>query len=467
MNKKLNKSKTRNTNFNNLLVKKTYNLSFKKYDICGSTNISNKSNYIHSYKNLSIKSKNKNFSRPKGRPNSIFSQNKKNNCKNNYKLINKYKIKNFLSKEKKNIKIFSNIKMLDYNLTNSNIIVTQNLTEREQHYTKIKNNIKDKTPKEKNKTIRKRNIPSGIYINLSNLDNINSKEVNTERTDKRKYIKFNIKFNKNLSNNKSHNGISGIFLNNNNTTYKDKSKNKLSSSRSVSKSKSRSKSNYKKRISYKKLKIRTKSNLTKSLKSTMDEISKWKKINLGQKYIHDQKSKVKKFCKVNEIERKRLSIMNNNNFNKTNYGNVNYKINNDHYASGGVTSRTRNLKTYNIYLNTNNMDIDKSKNNDANSNKENISLNRKKSNNIFNNNNNLKNNNSIKKINNNLIFKKCSFNNGNNIVKDSNKTCRLKQLSKKSMSKNYTEKILIENNLFLLNGFKKFSRGKKNIIKNK
>ena len=118
--------------------------------------------------------------------------------------------------------------------------------------------------------------------------------------------------------------------------------------------------------------------IPKYKKDKINNTIQHKKINLGQKYIHDQKSKVKKFCKVNEIERKRLSIMNNNNFNKTNYGNVNYKINNDHYASGGVTSRTRNLKTYNIYLNTNNMEIDKSKNNDANSNKENISLNRKK-----------------------------------------------------------------------------------------
>ena len=78
---------------------------------------------------------------------------------------------------------------------------------------------------------------------------------------------------------------------------------------------------------------------------------------------------------------KRKSINNQKNYiNNSNYNNENniiININNNDQTSGALTSRTRNLKTYNIFFKTNSIDIDKNKLFDMNINKENFNANKR------------------------------------------------------------------------------------------
>ena len=122
-------------------------------------------------------------------------------------------------------------------------------------------------------------------------------------------------------------------------------------------------------------------------------------------------------------------------------------MNNNEHSSCAVTSRTRNLKTYNILFKTNSIEIDKNKISD-NNNKENHSINRKvNSNNTISNKNNLKNNNNIKN----------SY--GNN--QEYSKIGYMKKIAKKNIAKNYTEKTLHDSYFVINNGGKKYNKKNK------
>ena len=118
-----------------------------------------------------------------------------------------------------------------------------------------------------------------------------------------------------------------------------------------------------------------------------------------------------------------------------------------------MTSRTRNLKTYNIFFKTNSIDIDKNKLNDIN-NKENLNINVKPKNNyIINNSNNIN-----KKI----------YSNIKEIIKiRKNSDNYMKKLSKNNILKNNIEKATNDNNIYIPKGIRKIYSGNKKIIKNK
>ena len=263
------------------------------------------------------------------------------------------------------------------------------------------------------KITRHNKVLSGIYINLSNLGHITKKEINSERNNKIKnsYIRI-------MSQNKYNYSRQGAFLRHN-VFYKAKLS--FASSNSVSKSKSNIKNKNKKnnsKINNKNLKQkRNKSNLFSN--TLIDDLSKWKKINNKPKNIFID----------------------------------NYKKGKKDKISGAMTSRTRNLKTYNIFFKTNSIDIDKNKLNDIN-NKENLNINVKPKNNyIINNSNN--------------INKKISSNIKEIIKIRKNSDNYVKKLSKNNILKNNIEKATNDNNIYIPKGIRKIYSGNKKIIKNK
>ena len=456
----LKKKKTRNRNDYPFLNKKTFNLSSQKYDINGSSIVLNNSNLpnfknINLNKNFFIKSRNKIPSCFKGRPNTIF--NKSNLLINK---IKKRKIEKKIRKENNSNLIVKkrNFSMIGYgNVININLnSLNHNLTERENnsnikeykmHYNinGIISNNKNKSPDENYKKTRHNKVLSGLYINLSNLEHLSKKEINSERN-----INMKKKHNRNMSQNKTNSGIASILLKNNLLNRANKTKLSFISSNSVSKSKSKSKK--KSKISqFQMIKTRTKSFFTNSLKTLLiEDISKWKKIGKKSNNILEYKKskKISKEINSNLIQKKPINNQKNNfNCNSSNYisdNNVISMNNNDH-SSCAMTSRTRNLKTYNILFKTNSIEIDKNKIND-NNNKENQSINRKGNNNniISNKNNNLKNSNNIKN----------SF--GNNY--ENSKISNMKKITKKNIAKNYTEKTLHDSYFVINNGCQKYNK---------
>jgi hypothetical protein len=336
--------------------------------------------------------------------------------------------------------------------------LNHNLTERENNSNikEYKMNInkncnissnKNKSPDDNYKKTRHNKVLSGLYINLSNLDHKSKKEINSERN-----INMKNKHNRNMSQNKTNSGISSIFLKNNLLNRTNKTKLSFISSNSVSKSKSKSKK--KSKIShFQMIKTRTKSFFTNSLKTLLiEDISKWKKIGKKSNNIVESKKnkKISKEINTNYIQKKAINNQKNNfNCNNSNYINDNnvFSMNNNEHSSCAVTSRTRNLKTYNILFKTNSIEIDKNKISD-NNNKENHSINRKvNSNNTISNKNNLKNNNNIKN----------SY--GNN--QEYSKIGYMKKIAKKNIAKNYTEKTLHDSYFVINNGGKKYNKKNK------
>ena len=215
-------------------------------------------------------------------------------------------------------------------------------------------------------------------------------------------------------------------------------------------------------------KIIKKSNNSNSLKTTLiDDISKWKKLEKINKSILE-KNYSKKLSKEININPKKIINNQKNIFNNSYFFNEKInRINNNEHTSGKITSRTRNLKTYNIFIKANSIDIDKTKLNDTN-NKENYSINQKISyNNLTNNiknSGNRKNNSINLNININLKCKKKSFGN----QEYNNKNFCKKKLNRKNMPKYNTEKALFDNYLFFTNKLLKFNNKKiKKNVKNK
>ena len=434
----------------------------QKYDINGSNTVLNNSNLpnfknINLNKNTYVKSRNKIPSCFKGRPNTIF--NKSNLLINK---IKKRKIEKKIRKENNSNLIVKkrNYSMIGYgNVININLnSLNHNLTERENNSNikEYKMNInkncnissnKNKSPDDNYKKTRHNKVLSGLYINLSNLEHKSKKEINSERN-----INMKNKHNRNMSQNKTNSGISSIFLKNNLLNRTNKTKLSFISSNSVSKSKSKSKK--KSKIShFQMIKTRTKSFFTNSLKTLLiEDISKWKKIGKKSNNIVESKKnkKISKEINTNYIQKKAINNQKNNfNCNNSNYINDNnvFSMNNNEHSSCAVTSRTRNLKTYNILFKTNSIEIDKNKISD-NNNKENHSINRKvNSNNTISNKNNLKNNNNIKN----------SF--GNN--QEYSKIGYMKKIAKKNIAKNYTEKTLHDSYFVINNGGKKYNKKNK------
>jgi hypothetical protein len=454
-----NKKKTRNRNDNGLLCKQTFNISTQKYDINGLTNVSNKTflnNYTKNFNNQNkiafIKSRNKIPSCLKGRPNTIFN-------KNNNILFNKIQKKKILKDKndissngktkKRNISMIGYSNIININLNNNNN--NQNLTERETN--KI---IVNKSPDKNKKLTRHNKVLSGIYINLSNLEHLSKKEINSERNNKDKnYIG-------NISQNKSNVGMPNVF-HINKSIYK--SKLSFMSSKSISKSKSKSKSKNKKNTQNYMLKARTKSNFTNSYKiSLIEDISKLKNFGKNTKNIFEI-SNQNKFSKEIYLMHKKIGNSNHKNINNSNYinDNINLIINSNDKSSGALTSRTRNLKTYNIFFKTNSIDIEKTNKINELNNKENYSINPKMNPNNLNNNNN----NNARKTNvnlNNNLYSKIKRNSlGNKVFNQNNymKKFGKKNISK-NISKNNTEKNLFDNNLFFSNGMQKLNINKYN-----
>ena len=208
-------------------------------------------------------------------------------------------------------------------------------------------------------------------------------------------------------------------------------------------------------------KARIKSMISNSLKNTLiEDISKWKKIGKKPNIIAENKN-LKKLSKNMDLKQK-LNNDQKYNFNNSNYINNNMIImnNNNEQTPGAMTSRTRNLKTFNILFKTNSIEMEKNKiNYDINNyNKENYSLNRKENNNIMNNSNcNGKNN--IYFIN----LNKCKRNSFGNHLKNN----YIKKVYQKKISKNNTEKNLLDNNVLFSNGFQKFIKSNNKALKNK
>ena len=452
----LKKKKTRNRNDYAFLNKKTFNLSSQKYDINGSNTFLNNSNLpnfknLNLNKNIFIKSRNKIPSCFKGRPNTIF--NKSNLLINK---IQKRKIDKKIRKENNSNFIVKkrNYSMIGYgNVININLnSLNHNLTERENNSNikeyKINNNINsninnNKSPDENYKKARHNKVLSGLYINLSNLDHLSKKEINSERNANMKN-----KHNRNMSQNKTNSGISSIILKNNLLNRTNKAKLSFLSSHSVSKSKSKRKKNSK--VShFQMIKTRTKSFFTNSLKTLLiEDISKWKKMSKKSNNILEYKKskKISKDLNPNLIQKKVINNQKNNfNCNNSNYTNDNNVIsmNNIEQSSCAMSSRTRNLKTYNILFKTNSIEIDKNKFSDIN--KENHSINRKM------NSNNLLSNKSNNIKNSNINYVKNPF--GNN--HENSKIGYMKKMTKKNITKNFTEKTLHDSYFVINNGLQK------------
>ena len=439
------KNKTRNRENNIYFNKNTFNLSNQKYDIGSSINAINNtyiknSTKTHIFsKNFFIKSRNKIPSCYKGRPNTIINKTKKIMTKKKKNSKEKKELSASLKNKKRN---FS---MIGYNnIININLNQNQNLTDRDN----IKNNKDNNMNKSTNthsKITRHNKVLSGIYINLSNLGHITKKEINSERNKKVKnsYIRI-------MSQNKYSYSKQGVFLRHN-AFYKAKLS--FVSSHSVSKSKSN--------IKHKKKKNNSKINNNQTLKqkrnksnlistTLIDDSSKIKKINNKPKnIIIDNYKKGKKPFKDFGIDIFHKKIIGRNQKNVSNFaiGNI---INNNDKISGAMTSRTRNLKTYNIFFKTNSIDIDKNKLNDIN-NKENINTNMKpKNSNIITNINN-KNSSNIMEL---LKNKKNSDN-------------YMKKLTKNNILKNNIDKASNDNNIYIPKGIKKIYSGNKKNLKNK
>jgi hypothetical protein len=449
-----NKKKTRNRENNIFFNKKTFNLSSQKYDMNGSINVinntylnNNTKNYIFN-KNFFIKSRNKIPSCHKGRPNTIINKNKN-------LLVKKSKEKKKNSKDKKDLSKNLKSKRRNYSMIGYNNIINinlnninQNLTDRD-NMINIKDNTMNKSPNHYSKNARHNKVLSGIYINLSNLGNIVKKEINSERNaknNKNSYIRI-------MNQNQSNYTRPGAFLRHN-AFYK--AKQSFLSSHSVSKSKSNIKNN-KKNKSNKNIKgnpnlqqKRNKSNFSNTL---IDDLSKLKKISNKPKKINiENYKKGKKLSKDIGIDIFQKKIVGRNQKNSSNFGGG-IIINNNEKITGALTSRTRNLKTYNIFFKTNSIDIDKIKIIDINNNKENCNTNRRQNNNKINNSNN--------------IMKK-NFINLNDIIRSKKyQENHLKKISKITILKNNIEKASNDNNIFVPNGLRKISNENKNLIKYK
>ena len=444
-----NKNKTRNRENNIYINKNTFNLSNQKYDIGNSINAIN-TTYIknitktHNFgKNFFIKSRNKIPSCHKGRPNTIINKTKK--------LVNKKKQN---SKEKKDLSTNlknkkRNYSMIGYsNIININLNQIQNLTDRENKINNKDNNNMNKSTNTQSKNKRHNKVLSGIYINLSNIGHITKKEINSERNKKVKnsYIRI-------MSQNKYGYTKKGAFLRHN-AFYKAKLS--FVSSHSVSKSKSNIKNKKKKNNS----KINNNQNLKqKRNKSNLfsntliEDLSKMKKINNKQKnIIIDNNKKRKKTSKDFGIEIFQKKIVGRNQKNYSNLAICNI-INNNDKTSGAMTSRTRNLKTYNIFFKTNSIDIDKNKLNEIN-NKENLNVNMKPKNNNITTNNNI------------IIKKNCSS--INELLKNpKNSDNYMKKVTKNNILKNNVDKVSNDNNIYIPKGIRKIYSGNKTNIKNK
>ena len=401
-----------------------------------------------------LKSRNKIPSCLKGRPNTILN-------KNNNLLMNKIKKQkinkdinapnsNGISKNKRNISMVGYSNIININLNNNNNNNNQILTEREIN----KNNV-NKSPNKNKKLIRHNKVLSGIYINLLNLDHLSKNEINSERNHKEKnYIR-------NISQNKSNIGMPSSFYINK-SIYKSIYKSKLSymSSQSISKSKSKSKSKNKSKKGQNQMsKTRNKSNLTNSVKNAIiEDISKYKNIGKTTKNLYEINNNQNKFSKEIYLIHKKKT-----NSNQKNINDNNKIIHSNEKSSGAITSRTRNLKTYNIFFKTNSMDMEKTNKIIEYNNKENYSINRKiNSSNL----NNMNNNNARKtniNLNNNLYSKMKRNSIGNQAF---NKSNYIKKMGKKNISKNIsknnTEKNLLDSNLLFSNGMQKYNNNKCN-----
>ena len=440
------KKKTRNRENNIFFNKQTFNISSQKYDINGSINVinntylnNNTKNYIFN-KNFFIRTRNKIPSFHKGRPNTIINKNKN--------LSNKNKEKKTNSKEKKDLSSNFKMKKRNYSMIGYNNIININLNNINQNLTDrdniIKDNTMNKSPTGHCKIARHNKVLSGIYINLSNLGHIAKKEINSERNAKLKnsYIRI-------MSQNKSGYKRQGAFLRHN-AFYKEKLS--FVSSHSVSKSKSNVKSNNKNKNNNK---IKNSQNLQQKRNKSnfsniiFDDLSKLKKINKKPRnIIIDKNKKGKKTSKDYGLDIFHKKIVGRNQKNYNNFGGFNILFNNNDKLTGALTSRTRNLKTYNIFFKTNSIDIDKNKIIDIN-NKENFNINRKQNNNFVNNSNN--------------IMKK-NYSNINDILKNKKISENfVKKIGKKNILKNNVEKASNDNNIFIPKGARKIFSGKKKI----
>ena len=451
-----NKKKTRNRENNIFFNKKTFNLSSQKYDINGSINAINNTylnSNIRNYnlnKNIYFKSRNQIPSCHKGRPNTIINKNKNLIMKRTKELkhnsIEKKNISSNFQNKKRNYSMVGYSNIIHINLNNMN----QNLTDRDNKVNIKDKNIINKSPmNDISKISRNKNIISGIYINLSNIGKITKKEINSERNNKLKnsYIRI-------MSQNKSYYNNPGAFLRHN-AFYKAKLS--FVNSHSVSKSKSNLKSKNKK--NKKNTKIINNQNIQqKKIKSNFsnilfDDISKLKKNNKSKKnIIIDNTKKIKRLSKDFGIDIFHKKIVGRNQKNFSNFGvGGNIIMNNDEKTTVPLTSRTRNLKTYNIFFKTNSIDIDKSKILDLN-NKENFNTNKKQINNIINNSN--------------YINKKYSINTNNILKHKKISENYMKKSNKNNILKNNIEKASNDNKILIQKGMRKIYSGNKKIIKN-
>ena len=209
-------------------------------------------------------------------------------------------------------------------------------------------------------------------------------------------------------------------------------------------------------------KARTRSNFTNSYKiSLIEDISKLKNFGKNTKNLFEINNQ-NKFSKEIFLMHKKIGNSNQKNINNSNFiDNINLIINSNDKSSGAFTSRTRNLKTYNIFFKTNSIDIEKTNKINEINNKENYSINPKINANNLNNNNNARKTNV--NLNNNLYSKIKRNSLGNKVF---NKNNYMKKIGKKNISKNIsknnTEKNIIDNNLFYSKKMKKLNINKYN-----
>ena len=343
-----------------------------------------------------------------------------------------------------------NYSMIGYNnIININLNnINQNLTDRD-NIINIKDYRINKSPIGHNKIGRHNKVLSGIYINLSNLGQIQKKEINSERNDK-----FKNNYKRIMSQNKTNYSRHGAFLRQNvfnKAKLSFPSSNSLSKSKSNIQSKNKNKTNAKNSNKQNLQKKRNKSNFSITL---IDDLSKLKKINKKtSNVIIDNYKKGKKLSKeiCIDIFQKKIIGKNQKNCNNFSGGVV---INNNEKIICPLTSRTRNLKTYNIFFKTNSIDIDKNKLFDMNINKENFNANKRSNDYIINISNN--------------IMKKNRININDILRNKKNTENYMKKINKKNIIiKNNIEKASNDNNIFIPKGIKKIYSGNKNLIKKK
>ena len=357
--------------------------------------------------------------------------------------IDKKELSTNFKNKKRNYSMIGYNNIININLNNIN----QNLTDRD-NIVNIKDNRMNKSPINHNKVGRHNKVLSGIYINLSNLGQIAKKEINSERNDN-----FKNSYKRIMSQNKTNYGRHGAFLRQN-AFYKAKlsfvSSHSVSKSKSNIQSKNKNKTNIKNKNNQNLQKKRNKSNFSITL---IDDLSKLKKANKKPKnIIIDNYKKGKKLSKDIGIDIFQKKIIGKNPKNNNNFsGGI--IINNNEKIIGPLTSRTRNLKTYNIFFKTNSIDIDKNKILDMNNNKENLNANKKQNNYIINISNN--------------IMKKNHININDIIRNKKNPDNYMKKMNKKNIMKNNIEKASNDNNIFISNGIRKIYNGNKKLIKTK